>query len=90
MAVVFKKSENFHGIKIAVSKCPQFQNGHIKTTTSEAHVPIMEPKVELLGRLGEGQLTPRPPGSCFLLRRTLAQHTGADSASTSRMQGITN
>ena len=89
MAGVFKKSENFHSIKIAVSKCPQFQNGHIKTTTSKNQVPTMEPKVELPGG-GGGAVDPRPPGFCFLLSHAPAKHTGTDTASTGRMQGITN
>lgn len=79
MAGVFKKPENFQGIKIAVSKCPQFQNGHIKTTTSKDQVPTMEPKVELLGSVGEGggAVGLRPPGPHFLLSGTPVKHTGA-------------
>jgi hypothetical protein len=56
MACVFKKSENFHSIRIAVSKCPQFQNGHIKATTSKGQVPTREDEQSFLFREA-GQLT---------------------------------
>ena len=50
-AGVFKKSKNFHSIKLAVSK---FQNDHIKTASSKVRSLSWRPREELLHG---GQLT---------------------------------